>query len=942
MRHTLPEGLVLNGRYRINGFLGQGGFGITYLAENTAIGQTVAIKELYIRDIMGRDVTNANDVFLFDAADRDHLEKYKKDLQREARIIGRFGHCRHLVSVIDHFEENGTAYMVMEYIPGQNLSEYIREKGKIPAKEAILRFLPLMKDLQQVHRARVIHRDISPDNIRVTPKGDLVLMDFGASRDYDGDRTLSRVLKEGYAPIEQSAGHEKQGPWTDVYALSATIYETITGKAPEHATARLLYDELKRPSECGILIDEEIEKILMKGLAVQAEDRYQTVEEMQNALHEIVGSEEELEQERLAAEKQRQRKRRRIRLAVAAVSVLALVIGFFCWKRAQEYHYDPDRDYRVWFTTGDMTEEEAAEGKKILQERLSLFADRDRYQLEDKGDELALYVPKEYFHGRNVVETVKTYLTRPAKVSLTNQDPEATEDQPVLYLEDGDITGVEICEGSIDEVDATEYEIYEDTYDYLHVTLSAEAAKMAAELEREGKADNYMFWQDTDLENVDHYHGFSAFPGEEEGSFDVIVPTAAENFLQTVVYNWTHAHFATAFPVTEDLDQETEWQTVENNTNRGKAQENAAAVTGDMVTVDYTCYDDNITPGDELDTELELKRRLDLLDRDYCYGTYEDMDGLHYVFRTDRTCMGEPVIDLLGEGSSYASFYLETEGIQASISMEDSSVKLLSYADGTYGLQVTLRQDGEKMTDLCQGITEYLQSQAACPVYMEIASNRYLKTEDTDQAAEGIYVFNCMYDENGKECEITEQDLWLLQLIMSLWESDTETPSLTMERYQFSVDLQEQGAEATGVFGRIGPEEADAVEAVRRIESAVDGVEAQWKGSALRVWLDLPVDEDLPLRTTELAKEVMEQVDLQEAAYSSICIYPTQTEANEAVGVYIWRENTYASKYTEEYPLTAGGWTASCEMGGGRLEQYSENFMKMVNAWWTQSHYAGE
>ncbi len=171
----------------------------------------------------------------------------------------------------DYFQENRTAYIVMEFIEGKTLKEVLTESGGRMDVETVLAMMkPVMESLEVVHREGLIHRDISPDNIMIDDRGKVKLLDFGAARDFlaEGERSLSVVLKPGYAPEEQYRSHGKQGPWTDIYGLCATIYRAVTGEVPAESLDRVAGEKLKRPSEYGINMGKAREDTLMKGLEV--------------------------------------------------------------------------------------------------------------------------------------------------------------------------------------------------------------------------------------------------------------------------------------------------------------------------------------------------------------------------------------------------------------------------------------------------------------------------------------------------------------------------------------------------------------------------------------------------------------------------------------------------------------------------------------------------
>ncbi len=283
--HQLKPGSILNGKYLVGRSLGEGGFGITYIGFDLNLELRVAIKEYYPNGLVTRQVNSTMSVLPFTSQG----EQYGKGLDRfvqEARSLAKFHDLTGIVSVKDFFRENSTAYIVMEYIEGETLKQYVARKGgKLPAEEALSILRPVMESLAQVHGAGIIHRDISPDNIMLTRRG-AKLIDFGAARIYVDEENRSRTvtLKSGYAPYEQYQTRGEQGPYTDVYALCATIYKCVTGTTPPEATDRMAEDTLKSLSVLGIAIDPRQETVLLKGLSVKARDRYQDIPQLNAAL----------------------------------------------------------------------------------------------------------------------------------------------------------------------------------------------------------------------------------------------------------------------------------------------------------------------------------------------------------------------------------------------------------------------------------------------------------------------------------------------------------------------------------------------------------------------------------------------------------------------------------------------------------------------------------
>ena len=279
--HCLRKGTRLIGRYTIEKVLGQGGFGITYLGIDELHEKKVAIKEFFPQGIVTRNIEYEDAVTVTFVGEKDNYEKGKERFLKEARTMAKFSKDEGIVKALDFFEINNTAYIVMEYLEGVTLKQYLRENQRIAPEDLIELLVPLIESLDEIHSQGMIHRDISPDNIMVLPDGRIKLMDFGAARDYTefGEKSLSIVLKPGYAPPEQYQTHGIQGPWTDIYALCATMYKCITGENPSDAIERVMDDSLKKISEFGIDILPQEEAAIIKGMSVSAKDRYQDIKD---------------------------------------------------------------------------------------------------------------------------------------------------------------------------------------------------------------------------------------------------------------------------------------------------------------------------------------------------------------------------------------------------------------------------------------------------------------------------------------------------------------------------------------------------------------------------------------------------------------------------------------------------------------------------------------
>ena len=279
--NQLPVGMILNHRYLIGCALGGGGFGLTYAAYDRVLNIRVAIKEYYPSGKANR--SPEGEVYFNPSTETEEdIRTGKEKFLREAQILSDFPNDENVVELRDFFETNGTAYIVMEYLEGKDLRQYSKENPDISYEAALELLSPVIDCLGRIHAKGIIHGDISPSNIMLLEDGGIKLIDFGAAREFGsrGEEDSSILLKPGYAPEEQYRPNGNLGPWTDVYAITATLYKLITGKTPESSLDRAERDNLKRPSMYGKKLKRPQEAALMKGLALKAENRFQDMAEL--------------------------------------------------------------------------------------------------------------------------------------------------------------------------------------------------------------------------------------------------------------------------------------------------------------------------------------------------------------------------------------------------------------------------------------------------------------------------------------------------------------------------------------------------------------------------------------------------------------------------------------------------------------------------------------
>ena len=289
--HQLSVGTLLHGQYEIGRVLGQGGFGITYLGWDRQLGAAVCIKEYFPSHAVSRDCTVSAQVRCHTEAGVESFRLSKERFLREGRVLAQFRDIPEIVSVYGSFEENDTVYIVMEYIKGMDLAHYVNHRGgRLSADETFKILKPVMEALAQVHRSELVHRDIAPDNIMLHPRGGAKLLDFGAARmvenadvDKGLDRSTEAIVKHGFAPMEQYQTRGNLGPWTDVYAMCASIYYCLTGQIPPEATTRLMGETSFSWANVPGLTDRQ-RTALERGMAVLPKDRYRSMEELLDGL----------------------------------------------------------------------------------------------------------------------------------------------------------------------------------------------------------------------------------------------------------------------------------------------------------------------------------------------------------------------------------------------------------------------------------------------------------------------------------------------------------------------------------------------------------------------------------------------------------------------------------------------------------------------------------
>lgn len=277
-----------NGAYLIGRVLGKGGFGITYIGLDTTLLQRVAIKEFYPEHFVKcREQEGSRVVTPVQEAQRESFERGMASFLQEGRTLAKFSSLSAVAGVKTFLQENGTAYLVMEYVDGMSVKDYVHTFGAMDPDIVLSMIKPVIRDLQCIHEEHIFHRDISADNLIIDTNGKLMLIDFGAAKQIlaDNERTNTILYKPGYSALEQYSAGGKQGAWTDVYGLCASVYYMLTGIVPESAIERIVEDTMQSLCEMEeVKLPEESKAAVWQGMAVERKDRYQNMAELYQAL----------------------------------------------------------------------------------------------------------------------------------------------------------------------------------------------------------------------------------------------------------------------------------------------------------------------------------------------------------------------------------------------------------------------------------------------------------------------------------------------------------------------------------------------------------------------------------------------------------------------------------------------------------------------------------
>lgn len=880
-KHQLKEGTILDDRYVIQQVLGEGGFGITYAGINQRINVKVAIKEFFCRDYMERDCRESDQIQLIRESDRKILEQEKSKFLKEARIVGDFVDEAGVVDVTDYFEANGTAYIVMGYLDGVTLKEYVKGNGKFQPEEIFRMMVPLMETLGKIHSCGVIHRDISPDNIMMLRDKTLRLMDFGAARDFSSavEKSYSIILKGGYTPREQYDSKGEQGPWTDVYALSATLYSCITGVAPDDALQRILHDELRTPSDLGILIDKNLEEILMRGLRLVPEERYQSMSEMMAAIEQALPEEKQ-------EKKERHTKRMLAAGITAALSCVFLALGiWYIYEHQVELKFKGIRTETVILTPDeDMTTREFYDAAKVVEERIKVLTGKNNYIWNENDGVIEVVTPLDVYHKKDVEYVLKSYISRPIKLELYD-----TEGQERVALEREDIERVEIRHGEVKGANREELKLPEEgDYTYLELTLTKEKAEKLDSLREKLKTEGELIpiHQDSSMGSFYWLYAFSKGDGK---TLNIVDMDQEENFMLLLQYNLTHQPFSQALSI--QYERQAVWENASQSIIAGENQCNQDQIDGESMVIAYapSSWDaEKKGKGDWYHVLAVFKARLDAFGVPYAFGV-SYTDDRTIMIKTAAEDMWDIVAELLPE---YGNISIEGKWEKISTYAADMSAKKLN--DGTYGFTI---QSPEYKTEEIYKTTQKMIERGEDKLYLTLGGYRLAECNLQAPIEDGKVVFKKLWIEN--KSQITEDMLPLINFLRMVQVEKDIPLNYRMDSVQFFTS---DGKLVNAALGGDLPYrvDQDREEEIRELVQEMGGT-CSWEytvsGETLRLVFPQLEKDGFPGNGLDIVEQIYQKQSLGNGDFYDIhfYLYCDELHENGSVNVHFYKDSKKAT-----------------------------------------------
>lgn len=405
--YSLQPGAVLQNEYHILGITGRGGFSIVYLAESNTDAKKVIVKELFNSDYMERSVSERT-VCLKDPDSASLFEEDKKRFFAEWNLMQELKACAGSINPIDYFEENDTAYIVMEYLPGGSLGDNVSANGGYDPDSLLKKLDHVIELLTEMHRRRYLHRDISPDNLVMDSDGNYKLIDFGAALGFgDSGKSENVLRKKGYTPLEAYNPDSEGNPKSDIYSLCAVLYFALTGIEPTDSLDRYIGEELRTLSEVLPKCDPLIEQMIMKGLSLYPDDRWNSMDDIRKVIT-LFGI---TENERRKEEEKDRRQRRIKKIGISGIIAAAVVIFVFvfCRMNRELVKFRGAKTQKiVLYYDEDMERDKVDLLRNNTKQKLDHIAGSE-YILDQSDGSIVITTAYELFHGTDIPNTINRF-----------------------------------------------------------------------------------------------------------------------------------------------------------------------------------------------------------------------------------------------------------------------------------------------------------------------------------------------------------------------------------------------------------------------------------------------------------------------------------------------------------------------------------------------------
>lgn len=905
-KYWLKPETILDGRYVIKEVIGEGGFGITYKGIHKSIGMTVAIKEFFSKNLMKRNINESDSIALAWEDDKDKFEKEKKKFLQEARIVSDFSKEDGVVHIMDYFEANETAYIVMEYIDGVSLKERIDKNAPMSVENCIRKILPVINTLGKIHNCGVIHRDIGPNNIMVQSDDKFRLIDFGSAKDYEGidEKSYSVILTGGYAPPEQYDKEGNLGPWTDVYAACAVIYYCITGHSPQEALSRILYDEIVKPSDKGVKIKSETEKILLKGLAVNPKDRYQSMEELGEALSSQIKEKKE---------KSSNKKAIIAGISVALIAVL-ITVGGFLVNRYYENHKEEimfgneDVQHLLLSAPDDMSAKEFTDAKKVIRERLKVLTN-DKFIMEEEDANIRIAIARKvyideklYKDDQNFSEFSKSFISRPCEIYIVQY-----KNNKMATAMDDLSNGVKITDKDIKSVKNSQKKISDEKYDIewmfsengignqlknisknhygvLEIKLSDEVVQ---KLKNNNISGECYICQDADIKNAILFC-ITGVLSKDRRTLYIHKGFKNDRIIDLLKYNMTHKKFSKAFEV-KGFDIATEWEDTEKDSSRGKNQVNQEEIQNPSISLYYTAYSSERTKGEWIDIFADIRTKLDSLELPYSLGREKNQPQNVVIKMAQKDCYYNFMDDVFFKSESVniaSSFWKKTtfRDYQVDIVKSGGQYKLIIYSEEQYKKE-QLQEDSEK---ILRNNEKYL--------WLRLGNYKIARATLTKPIEDGKIVFDKYYanDEQYKKGETPLFYNYVKNYITK-----------TSDQYIFNPYLY--GTYLENDKGKVMYEDVNKLKGLKEIESTYSADKNKIKkilpdvsihrDDINELYVDIKVNDTSDGQIQTIMKKIKSAIDdckLLDGRYDDICFRFKEKNQNSVIS---FRKDTVSWAY---------------------------------------------